>query len=416
MKLLLINPPSPFLEHSKCEPPLGLLYLAGAVEVNHPDVQVKILDLGDTSEYEYVLLQTISKLQPDIVGVTCVTPQYKHAKHVCSIVRSNSKALLIVGGPHVSCLPTSLPADCVVTGPGEQALCEIIRVLKLGKQPDTSYMGFKFLPLTHPYWYPSRSLIDLGAYSRRVGGLPATTMITSWGCPSNCHYCAKTVWKKFKLFPADYVCKELDDLSKRFGFKAVLFVDDTFTYDVERLKLICAKTRSLGMIFRCWTRVDCVTPEVLKVLKDGGCVEISFGIESGSQKLLDVMNKQTTVEQNRQALTWAKESGIVTKAFLMVGIPGETRETVEETKRLIAQCDPDQFILSTFTPIVGSPVWFDPERYGIVGFDRWDFEHQWEVGNDAQGGVLINTKWLSSNELQQVHDELLEFLQKRKER
>lgn len=416
VKLLLVNPPSPFLENSKCEPPLGLLYVAGAVRELHPDVEVKVMDLGDTTDYVEAFLKELCAFQPSAVGLTAVTPQYGYAKELLLLAARHTKAVRVVGGAHASSLPDTFTgyADVVVSGPGELPMCDIITRIKDGKRPDEHYAGSHYPMLPEPVSLPARHLIDLHSYSRKIGGIPATTLTTSWGCPSNCHYCAKSVWKKFRLFSADFVCRELDEIYHRYGYRAVLFVDDTFTYDPERLKVICAKLKALGMKFRCWTRVDCVTPDMLATLRDSGCVEISFGIESGSQKLLDIVNKQVTVEQNRQALRWAKEAGIVTKAFLMVGIPGETKETVEETKQLIAQCDPDQFILSTFTPIVGSPVWFNPEKYGIVGFNRTDFEHQWEVGNNAEGGTFINTKWLSSEELKSLHHSLLEFLRNRK--
>jgi len=329
------------------------------------------------------------------------------------MVREQSNAKLVVGGPHVSVLPNTVPHDVAVVGQGERPFVEVVQDAMNGNDITGTIYASDYPRLPEPLWHPSRELVDLHGYSRKISGVPATTLITSWGCPNACRYCMRGTWDKFKMFSATYVTEELRIINEDYGYKSVLFVDDTFTFDEDRLKLICKDLKDRGMTWRCWTRVDRINPELLAMMRDHGCMEISFGVESGSQKLLDVMNKRTTVEMNKQALIWAKESGITTKAFLMVGIPGETRETVEETKKLISETNPDQFILSTFTPIVGSHVWHNPDDYGLINFDRMDFANQWEVGRGAAGGTLISTDVLSSEELKELRDEMLDFLRNR---
>ena len=427
LKVLLINPPSPFLENALCEPPLGLLYIAGAVEQYCASyVETTIVDLGDDDNYLASLTNILGPQRFDIVGITGVTPQYPYMMRTAEVVRSfNPHTLIVMGGPHATWAPESLNglADIIVKGEGERAFLDIItayrggniNVAALNESPCVLANRYDHPQMDFPAWYPARQKIALKDYSRHVGGVHATTMITSRGCPAACRYCAKT-WKKCKLYPAWYVIRELWDIKYIHGFNALLFVDDTFTYDPDRLNKICREIRSLEMVFRCWTRADYVQEDTLKMMAASGCKEISFGIESGSQKLLDAMNKGTTVEQNKNALKWAKAAGIKTKAFLMIGIPGETEETVEETKRLIDETDPDEFILSTFTPIVGSYVWRHPEQFGINNLSVIsDYSHQWEVGKSAKGGVYIDTDLLSSQRLKDLHGDLLSYLRERKD-
>ncbi len=410
LNTLLINPPSPFLEHARCEPPLGLMYLAGAARYYLNDrVRVQILDCGDLTDWKKVVLDCLYRERFDVVGVTVVTPQYPYAVEIVELVKQHTDALVVAGGPHITVLPHSVASDISVTGQGELPFVDVLQDAMNGRHLYGVVSDRTYPILPEPLWHPSRDLVELHAYSRVVGGVPATTSITSWGCPNRCAYCMHGTWRKFKLFSHEYVRDDLLDIHKR-GIRGVLFVDDTFTYDWDRLRIICATLKELQMTWRCWTRVDRVSLDVLKMMKDSGCAEVSFGIESGSQKLLDSMHKGTTVEQNRQALLWAKEAGITTKAFLMVGIPGETRETIEETKQLIKSTNPDQFIVSVFTPIVGCDVWRRPEQYGLVGVDPSNYKNQWEVGVGARGGAYCSTDVLDSSELMNLHEELLRFI------
>lgn len=432
-ELLLINPPSPFLIDAKCEPPLGLLYLAGAVERVCP---VSVIDLGGM-QFSKELLE--KELKPalkgcKVCGITAVTPQIGYAEQISDYIRHADRSIkIVVGGPHATAVNGDVwnkrknSFDIAVIGEGETTLAELLEAILKGK--DTS----KVAGTAHPgadgqavraacrplipvenIGFPSREHLKVKEYSRHVAGRSATTVITSRGCPYVCQYCMKGTWGSgIRRQPVDKVIGEIKGIKQKYGFEAILFVDDNFTLNKEWITDFCNKMIPLNMKWRCWTRVHLVDQELLHLMKKAGCEEISFGIESGSQKLLDIVHKNVKVQQNIDALTWAKKAGILAKAFLMVGIPGETKETVEETKKFIERADPDQWILSTFIPIVGSPMWNDPEKFGILNFDKHDFEHQWEVGLKGRGGLFIDTKWLSGKELMELHGDLLSFLQKR---
>lgn len=430
-EILLINPPSPFLVDPKCEPPLGLLYLASAVE--HL-VKSRVIDLGNQKLSKKLLDKTLNSDLQDckIVGITAVTPQIRYAEEIARYIKSVRKDIIvIIGGPHVAALNGNVWLngenwfDIGVIGEGEKTFRQLVaRILDnknyvdepgiayLDKQSQLQLNPSRSLIPIDEVKLPARSHLDLNLYSRHVGGRPATTLITSRGCPFRCAYCMKGTWgNKVRRHCVRYVVDELKQIKYEYDFNGVLFVDDNFTLNRHWMLDFCKQIKELDMKWRCWTRVNIVDAELLKIMKGAGCAEISFGIETGSQKLLDVSNKGVTLKQNMNAIKWAKEAGLITKAFLMIGIPGETKETVEETKDFIKKVEPDQWILSTFIPIAGSPMWLEPKKYGIINFDKYDFEHQWEVGLDGKGGMFIDTIWLSGKELQELHADLYSFLQ-----
>ena len=145
-----------------------------------------------------------------------------------------------------------------------------------------------------------------------------------------------------------------------------IFYDDIFTLRRERLFKLCDNLRDLNITFRCNGRSGINTLEDYIKLKEAGCEEIAFGIESGSQKMLDMINKGSTVEDNFKAITLAKEAGLITKAYLVVGFPGESQETVDETKAFMIRANPDKYTVFQFVPLPGCDVWKNPEKYGIT--------------------------------------------------
>lgn len=155
------------------------------------------------------------------------------------------------------------------------------------------------------------------------------------------------------------------------------------------------------------------TEEVYERLAEAGCVGISWGIESGSQKMLDGMNKQTAVEDNYNVIQWGKKYGIDTRAFFILGFPGETKETLEETKRFIMRADPDQYFLSNFVPYPGTAVWNGPEEFGITNMS-YDFDQYYQVSKDGTGGSIIDTVWLKKEEFKELELEFRNWMARNK--
>jgi radical SAM superfamily enzyme YgiQ (UPF0313 family) len=155
--------------------------------------------------------------------------------------------------------------------------------------------------------------------------------------------------------------------------------------------------------------------EVYERLADAGCAQISWGIESGSQYMLDRMNKKCTVDDNLDVIQWAKKYGITSRAFFIFGFPGETIGTIAETKWFIDKADPDQFFVSNFIPYPGTPVWRDPGKFGITKISS-DFSQFYQVGKDGTGGLVVETEWLKMDEFRELELEFREWIRKREMR
>jgi radical SAM superfamily enzyme YgiQ (UPF0313 family) len=151
------------------------------------------------------------------------------------------------------------------------------------------------------------------------------------------------------------------------------------------------------------------------MLKEAGCQEIAFGIESGSQYILDRINKRTTVQQNIDTILTAKKAGLLTKAYLVVGFPGETQETIDDTKRFMDEANPDKFTLFQFVPLPGCDVYKYPEKYGVTEMNK-DWDQFFNIAGQYEGGSSFRTSELSSERIKYLHDDLLKYLMERGQR
>ena len=412
MNVLLIFPPSPFLEDARSNPPLGILYLAAAVEKYCGGVQVDVLDLGGDDNFLNTVSAKLRTKQYDIVGISVCTVHYQTATSIATLVKCESKALVVTGGPHITALPKSILSDVAVVGEGEETFVHIVKSVEEGiiYEPGTVLRNRNYI--VQPDWYPARHLVDMHSYKLNINGIPATPIMTSRGCPSRCCFCMQGIWKKFRMFSPAYVRLELRQI-RDMGFEAVLFIDDTFTYDGVRLKEICKSVKHYGFkAWRCWTRVDRVDEDMFPMMKDAGCVHVAFGIESGSQHMLNVMGKGTTVEQNTHAIKLAQKAGLDVRAFFMIGFPGETKESIETTMKYIQDMHLTDVTLFVFSPTVGCDTWMYPEKYGVKNFNRNDFENQWRIGKDAMGSLYLDTEYMTGEELKAIHIDCLKQLGK----
>ena len=204
---------------------------------------------------------------------------------------------------------------------------------------------------------------------------------------------------------------EIKDIIERWGFKYFLFLDDSFALNKKRAEQLFKAIRPLDISWRCYIRSDHVTKEILKEMKAAGCVEAGIGAESGSQKILDIVNKGIDVEQNAQAIKWCKELGIITNVFLMIGLPGETYETVMETKSWFERVRPDKFGFNIFYPYIGTPIYKHSAKFGITIHNLCD-EHSWVKGRKGEYQAFISTEGLNKEEILRLHAELFEhFIQ-----
>lgn len=195
------------------------------------------------------------------------------------------------------------------------------------------------------------------------------------------------------LRSAENVLAEIDEI-KRLGYGAVMFYDDTIAINRKRLVSICSGMEKMDMQFRCFVRSDQVDQELFARMAQAGCHEVLIGVESGSQQLLNIINKQETVEQNRNAILWAKQQGIRVKALMMVGLPGETWETVEESRRFILETAPDVLDVTILTVYRGTDIHQHPERYDIAFGDA-----SWYKGRAGEYRSTVSTSALSEQDV-----------------
>ncbi|MCK4462782.1 MAG: B12-binding domain-containing radical SAM protein [Candidatus Omnitrophica bacterium] len=410
MKIILINPPSPFLISQKDFSPLGILYLASVLRENN--FEVEVLDLANKEDQ---LESVLKPLEADIYGISATTPQYPLAKKILKILKkTNLNVPVVIGGAHPSSIPNKCLADgfdYVVVGEGEQAMLNIALQYQ-DKEPIKKIIRCPYIRNIDTIPKPARDLIDLKSYGYDVDGHPAISLITSRGCPYDCAFCSKDVWQRSVRFHSpEYVVDELNEIINDFGFTHFLFLDDSLALNKKRLVRICDLIEPLNIKWRCYMRTNGITKEILKRMKQAGCSEIGFGIESGSQRILDIVNKKTKVKENLKVVKYCKEIGITTNVFIMIGLPQETHKTVEETKNWMEKAKPDKFGFNIFAPYVGTRIYNHPEEYDITLSEMPDGE-SWIKGKQGEYRSFVSTSELSSDEILRLFTELFKYYTK----
>jgi len=225
--------------------------------------------------------------------------------------------------------------------------------------------------------FPAHHLWPLERLTKH--GIIIFPIISSRGCVYWCDFCTtvRMFGRRYRMRTPKNVVDELEYLKKRFGANRFTFYDDAFTVDQDRVLAICReiKNRKLKIEWDCETRVDMVTKELLVEMKHAGCASIWFGVESGSQKVLDAMRKGISPSQIVKAFKWAKEAGLITVAGVVLGFPGETKETIEETTKFIEKLNPNDVGYYIATPYPGTPLYNKVVEEGILritDFNKFD--------------------------------------------
>jgi radical SAM superfamily enzyme YgiQ (UPF0313 family) len=373
-KLILVNPP--ILKGSfrhQLYLPMGLAYLASFLE--EKGHEVKVIDCQALDIDHQKLKSEIGSFEPNIVGVTSIAPLTRSAFLAAKAAKEAlPDVTVILGGPHATFMDEQIIAeeaavDFVVRGEGELTLLEIAQNLQDSNKVD-SIEGITFRRNKKVIRTPNRPFIqDLDklpkpAYDHfeldryRLFGKKLLPVITSRGCPFQCAFCVATrmFGKAYRMRSAENVLDEIEWLKNVHGAEAFTFYDDTLTFDKNRLLKICngMKNRKIGLPWDCQTRVDQVSKEILAQMKAAGCQQVFFGVESGCQKILDAVNKKTSIEQNEKAIRMAKQADLFVTISLMIGYPGETRDTLKQTLDFVQRSKPDDVYLCVATPYPGT--------------------------------------------------------------
>ncbi|MGA3059313.1 MAG: radical SAM protein [Candidatus Bathyarchaeia archaeon] len=395
--ITLVNPPYPVGSHQHPSfMPLGIGYMGAVLCKNHFDVNV--IDCQAQKLTHKQFKEEIGKLHPDIVGVTCTTLTYKSALRILKICKDVwPNCITAIGGPHVTfwddkALQEEPSLDIVVRGEGENTMLELAQRLEKGqafyydlvgttsrkgaeivKNPDRPFLeDLDSLP------FPALHLWQRTENLRKYGTIPYPVM-TSRGCVYWCNFCTavRMFGRRYRMRSPKNVVDELEFLHRNYYATQFTFYDDAFTVDQDRTAQICEEIQRRGLKIKwdCETRVDMVTKELLVKMREAGCISVWFGVESGSRKVLNSMGKGFSLAQTRRAFRWAKEAGLMTVAGVILGFPGETRESAWETIRFVKELNPCDVGFYIATPYPGTPLYEEVKANGslrIIDFNKYD--------------------------------------------
>ncbi len=376
-------------------PHLGLLML-GAV-LRDKGHRVRILDASAQGlGYEETVEET-KRFQPDIIALTAVTPSIIKTVRLASMLKQALAATpIIIGGPHFTAVPEETLThytdfDYGVVGEGEKTLVDLVEALADDKRPsDVPGVAFRendsvffspprppiqdldYLPI--PAWdlldgFPSRYHPALFKYKR----LPSTHIVSARGCPNRCIFCDTSVFsRQIRFHSPEYVLDMIGYLVRKFGIKEIIFEDDQFLIKNDRVAEICE-----GLLKKRWDISWCCSGRVnsvkdvslLRLMKRSGCWQISYGIESGNQEILDFAKKGIKVDQIKKAVDLTHKAGILSKGYFIFGLPYETEETMKKTIRLATHIPLNDMSVFILTPFPGSEMYAIAEHFGTIEKD-----------------------------------------------
>ena len=399
MKISLINVQAS--EGNNIVPPLGVLYIAAVLEKMGHTLQVLDVD-PDVAP----CVEQIRAFGPAVIGLSCYTNTYPKARRLTAQLKQElPQATFICGGVHATAKPLEtireLGVDYLVYAEGERTIARLMPLIESG---ETANLGdIKGLY----YWqdgearftgppdliqdldsipFPARHLLNFEPYLAPPGMIRGyamervTTIFTSRGCPYPCIYCASHIvqGKKVRRRSVANVVAEIGELVRDYAIHGFYICDDLVTGDREWM-MEFARTLAReqpGLRWACQARVDRADEEMLTAMKQAGCVQLDFGVESGSDKTLKTMKKATRVEAARQTFQATRRLGLRSCATFILGFPGETEEDMEESFRLAKEISADYTAFYFLTPYPGTPIyntavqnrWIDPELTGDENF------------------------------------------------
>lgn len=378
--------------------PLSISYIASYLIKNGFSVDIIDNDIENLSNNE--IENKIKKLNPICVGITVTTSSTTTTLEIAKIVKNvNPKIKVILGGIQPTTLPQLLlknnEVDICVIGEGEITSLELLKAFKFNNKDISNIRGIAYkdgkqIKFTQPrdlienlneLPFPAYDLLPMQSYtlpaSRRLTDYPIASIVTSRGCPYICQFCShNTVFKNRVRFRSpENVVEEMKLLRRKFNVREFVFWDDSILLDKNRAKKIfnMIKEELPDIYFTCSSRVDHINEEVAKLMYDAGCRMILFGAESGSQKILDSIKKQTKLAQIEKAVEICKKNKIMSFCSFILGTPEETKETIEETRKFVLELDPDFAIFTIFTPLPGSYYFEEFLKKGLLKLENVDW-------------------------------------------
>lgn len=401
-----VSPPSRMINHYR--PPMALIYLAGYLR--HQGMSVGIIDVPmskvvrDASFYtdidaqmaaiEQKMLDDFRTLDPKIIGITFYTPEYFEVFQLARAFKKIKPSVkVVVGGIHPSFYPeeifaeADLPIDFAVLGDGEETMAVLSRALLDGKTDFSTIPGLAFndqkgrftrtavRELGHDLdaiSFPAYDMVDMDYYSNaspyaiRGCFLRTTYLMATRGCPSSCTFC---VGKKLREFncgknivrsrSAESLVAEIIDLKSRWAIDGFYFIDDLFTLDKENVRRFCRllREKNISVLWGCSAKVTTLNEETIRAMAEAGCIQIDFGVERGSDAALKAIKKGITIGTIKNIFSLCHRYGIRTFANILVNVPGETAQDLEDILVLLDQLQSEIVSINPFCPYPGTEIY-----------------------------------------------------------
>ena len=412
---------------------LGLLYVSGYLrDHGYDNVIIEHKILGGDSRYIYQgreqstedIISKVIEINPKIVGFTSSTMEICGVIEMNRRIREKVNAVSIIGGPHVTASPEDALKggfDVVIVGEGEATTLELIKELEKENTDLSSVKGIAWKNDNGSIIInPVREMIDISdlslpAYDKIdmarhlkisdevLRGVPvrAAIVMASRGCPYRCTFCAcnKVFGHKIRYRSFENIKQEVQLLKNKYQAEAIWFADDTLTVSYDHVKKICELMKQEKMYWGAQSRVDLTDESVIKTMKESGCIQLDFGVESGSQRILnEIVHKNIKLEQVERTFKLCHKYGIRAHAAFMIGLPTETCQEVIKTFEFAKKIKPDWYAFGMFTPLPGTDLfdhYYQPGELTIEDYKEISFHKKAKKFNRSQVDDLAElfAKW-----------------------
>jgi len=439
MRVMIVNPRFRLPIDTRTTPHLGLAYLAAVSEERGDEVFLFDADVEDEP-----ITEAIRRFDPGIVGITANTPQVKSAWRTAQAIKSIKDIPVVLGGPHVSVLPAESvrrpEVDVVARGEGEAIWIKLCEIIEKAQQTNPNFSARELLDVQnglldsllgvsyvthegqelhnpdHPpiadldtLPFPAYHVFKMDHYTNlqpatdAVDGSKSFSVMTSRGCPYRCTFCSQSIMPiKWRARSPENVLAEWEHLTWNMGAQEIGVLDDSANIQVDRLEqmadlFIEHKVNHVPWIFVNGIRANLATQELLGKLKRAGLKRVAFGVESGDPDVLLSIDKKIDHDTIRRAFKNAKTVGLETIGFFIIGLPGETEESMDRTIKFACEVDPLIANFSMMTPYPGTKVWEIAKRQGRLLLDDWedyvffDGRARYELGDMT--AEMVERKW-----------------------
>ena len=393
-------------------PPLGMAYVTAYLRQNN--LKAELIDgLKENLDNSQLALRCSVA---DIVGIFCMSDYFYNVIDLVKKLKTLGKTV-IIGGPHATVMAKETlqytEADYCIVGEGEKTMLELVLALKNNKdttgipgvyaRSTVNFIARPFFNNLDEIPFPAWDAIDpstypLAPHGAVVRAFPVAPVTSSRGCPFSCSFCASPrIWNsQIRYRSAKNVVDEIELLVNKYGVKEIHFEDDNLTLKRSHIQTICEEILRRNIKVHWATpngiRVDTVSEELLKLMKKSGCYSVAFGIESGSQEILNNIEKKTNLKVMRSAIEMAHKVGLITQAFIIFGLPGETPATIQTTLNfaLSLPLHKAQFLLLDVLP--GSRLWDSFDQRGIEYFKKRSYQEPGFIPEGLTAEYLIKVR------------------------